>query len=421
MFVGARVRDGLGAPPAEWKSFPTESYREFGAGISATAGAAFDPSSEPDALKALGPRYRAYFDTGAPNYRFRVEGSTEVVPSNPAGPRAAEVQLPAARRWQDGGVTRGSVRVGTPPPTPGAGPAVEVLLEHRQPVSWAPAALRGRLTLSRPGTPGAQTVGAAIGMPGPDRGAFPTSGPGRAVVDLAATWQQAPGSSSTTVAGTLGYASPSTVATATLTRKQTQAGATTTTLSFAAQQRLQGSQGDPNTTTATATVPAGIDPRGMPTARFPAGAKQPITTLYADGSITLQRPAPAAAPGAALGPDRVRVGIVHNRPEGLVPTIHAEVYGDLTPYPAGQSPRHGRLGGEIGIRLRPLADQPVTVGAALRAGAPGPQDAHGGTAARLDVTYEVNKDTALQAGVQIPFEKPNDPEVFLRVTRRFSN
>jgi len=418
------VRDGSGAPPAEWKSFPTAPYSEAGGGISATAGAAFDPSSETDALKALSPRYRAYFDTGAPNYRFRVEGSTEVVPSNPADPRAADVQVTAARRWKDGGVTRGSVRVGTPPPKPGAGPAVEVLLEHRQPVTGLPAPLRGRLTFSRPGTPGAQTVGAAIGMPGPDRGTFPTSGPGRAVVDLAATWQQAPGSSSTTVAATAGYASPSTVATATLTQKETLSGpakTTTTTLSFAAQQRLQGSQGDPNTTTATATVPAGIDPRGMPTARFPAGAKQPITTLYADGNVTLQRTTPPKAPGAALGPDRVRVGIVHNRPEGLVPTIHAEVYGDLTPYPAGQSPRHGRLGGEIGIRLRPLADQPVTVGAALRAGAPGPQDAHGGTAARLDVTYEVNKDTALQAGVQIPFDRPNDPEAFLRVTRRFSN
>ena len=418
VWVGARLREGPGAPPADWKALPTEPYREFGVGISAMAGVAFDPSSAPDALKALAPRFRAYFDTGTPDMRLRAETSVEAVPGNPAGPRAADVQLSGLRRWKDGGVTRGSVRVGTPPPTPGAGPAVDVLLEHRQPVPGAPAPLRGRVTFSRPGTPGVQTVGVAIGMPGPDRGTFPASGPGRPVVDLAATWQQAPGTSSRTVAATVGYAAPSTVATATVTLKEAQSGATTTTLSFAAQQRLQGRAGDPNTSTTTPTVPGGIDPRGLPNGRFPAGAKEPITTLYADGSVTLQRSTPAAAPGAALGPDRVRVGIVHNRPQGPVPTLYAEMYGDLTPYPGGQSPRHGRLGGEIGIRLRPVANQPVTVDAALRAGAPGPQDAHGGTAVRLGMTVEIDKDTAIQGGVQIPLEKPSDPEAYLRLMRR---
>lgn len=419
VWVGTRLREGPGVPPPDWKALPTAAYSEIGAGVSATAGAAFDPSIAADALGALTPRIRAYFDTGTPNARFRAEASVQAATNDPAGRRAADVQLSGARRSPDGGISRGAVRVGTPPPIPGARPAVDVLLEHRQPVPGLPAPLRGRLTFNRTGAPGEQTFGAAFGMPGPDRGTFPAAGPGRPVVDLAATWQQAPGTSSTTVAATVGYAAPSTVATAMVTRRQTQSGDSTTTLSFAAQQRLQGRVGDPNTSTATPAVAAGIDPQGVPTGRFPAGAKEPITTLYADGSVTLQRSTPAAAPGEALGPDRVRVGVVHNRPQGHVPTLYAEVYGDLTPYPGGQSPRHGRLGGEIGIRLRPVVDQPVTVDAALRAGAPGPRDAHGGAAVRLGVTVELDKDTAVQGGVQIPLNSQDDPEVYVRLTRRF--
>jgi hypothetical protein len=413
VWTGARVRTGTGEPPADWKGLPKAPYTEVGAGVVVTAGTPFDPRSGEQTVRSLAPRYQVYVDRGTPNNRIRAAVSVQAATLDPNGRRAAELQLSGVHRWSDGATTRGAIQIGTPPPKPGAGPAVEVLLEHSQPVSGLPAPLRGRITLSQPGDPGVQTLGVAFGMPGPSRGTFPASG--RPVVDLAATWQQAPGKSSTTLAATVGYAAPSTVATTTVSRRETQSGQTTTTLSFAAQQRLQGSVGDPNTSTAA----GGIDPRGVPTGRFPAGAKEPITTLYADGAVTLERSAPVAAPGATLGPDRVRVGIVHNRPEGPIPTLYGEVYGDLTPYAGGQSPSHGRLGGEIGIRMRPVENQPVTLDAALRAGAPGPMDAHGGTAVRLGMTVELDKDTAVQGGVQFPLgQQQGDPELYLRFTRR---
>lgn len=412
---GGRVRTGPGEPPADWKGLPKAPYTEVGAGVVVTAGTPFDPRSGEQTVRSLAPRYQVYVDRGTPNDRFRAAVSVQAATLDPNGRRAADLQLSGVHRWPDGGTTRGAIQIGTPPPKPGAGPAVDVRIEHVQPVSGLPAPIRGRVTVSRPGDPGVQTVGVAVGMTGPDRGTFLASGPGRPVVDLAATWKQAPGKSSTTLAATVGYAAPSTVATTTVSREETQSGQTTTTLSFAAQQRLQGSVGDPNTSTAA----GGIDPRGVPTGRFPAGAKEPITTLYVDGAVTLERSAPVAAPGATLGPDRVRVGIVHNRPEGPIPTLYGEVYGDLTPYAGGQSPRHGRLGGEIGIRMRPVENQPVTIDAALRAGAPGPMDAHGGTAVRLGVTVELDKDTAVQGGVQIPLgQQQDDPELYLRFTRR---
>jgi len=407
------VRTGPGEPPANWNGLPKAPYTEVGAGVVVTAGTPFDPRSGEQTVRSLAPRYQVYVDRGTPNTRIRAAVNVQAATFDPNGRRAAELQLSGVRLWPDGATTRGVIQIGTPPPKPGAGPAVEALLEHSQPVSGLPAPLRGRITLSQPGDPGVQTSGVTFGMPGPSRGTFPASG--RPVVDLAATWQQAaPGKFSTTLAATVGYAAPSTVATTTVSRRKTQSGPTTT-LSFAAQQRLQGSVGDPNTSTAA----GGIDPRGVPTGRFPAGAKEPITTLYVDGAVTLERSAPVAAPGATLGPDRVRVGIVHNRPEGPIPTLYGEVYGDLTPYAGGQSPRHGRLGGEIGIRMRPVENQPVTLDAALRAGAPGPMDAHGGTAVRLGVTVELDKDNAVQGGVQIPLgQEPGDPDLYLRFTRR---
>ena len=413
VWTGARVRTGPGEPPADWKGLPKALYTEAGAGVVATAGTPFDPRRGEQTVRSLAPRYQVYVDRGTPNTRIRAAVNVQAATFDPNGRRAAELQLSGVHRWPDGATTRGATQIGTPPPKPGAGPAVEALLEHSQPVSGLPAPLRGRITLSQPGDRGVQTLGVAFGMPGPSRGTFPASG--RPVVDLAATWPQTPGKSSTTLAGTVGYAAPSTVATTTVSRRETQSGQTTTTLSFAAQQRLQGSVGDPNTSTAA----GGIDPRGVPTGRFPAGAKEPITTLYADGAVTLERSAPVPPPGATLGPDRVRVGIVHNRPVGWIPTLYGEVYGDLTPYAGGQSPSHGRLGGEIGIRMRPVENQPVTLDAALRAGAPGPMDAHGGTAVRLGMTVELDKDTAVQGGVQFPLgQQQGDPDLYLRFTRR---
>jgi len=414
VFAGARLRQGAGEPPADWKGLPKAPYTEVGAGVAASAGTPFDPRSGEQAVRSLAPRYQVYVDRGTPNDRMRAAVSVQAATLDPDGRRAAELQLSGAHRWPGGAMTRGALQIGTPPPTPGAGPAVDALLEHRVPVPslGRDTALRVGARLSRPGTPGAQTVVVSAGLPAPDRGTFP--GAPRPVLDTSVAWQQAPGASSTTTAVRVGWASPGTVATVTLTNKDAQpASGSSTSLQFHAQQRLEGRVGDPNTSISNGT----INPRRVPTGRFPAGATEPMTTIYADGNVTLRRSAPVI-PGDGPGPDTVRVGIVRNSPTGPVPTLYGELYGDVTPYAGGREPRHGRLGGEIGIHWRPLPDQPVTVHAAVRAGAPGPQDAHGGTAAEIGVDVEVTPDTFVGGRVR-QYVDGQGTEVYLGLERRF--
>ena len=414
LFAGARLRQGAGEPPASWNGLPKAPFTEFGAGVAASAGTPFDPRSAEQATRALAPRYQVYVDRGTPVDRFRAAVSVQAATLDPEGRRSAELQLTGVRRWPNGSTTRGALQIGTPPPLPGAGPAVDALAEHRVPVPaiGRDAVLRLGARLTRPGPAGAQTVSVTAGLPAPDRGTFPKTP--RPVLDTSLTWQQAPGLSSTTAMVRAGWAAPNTVATVTLTHKDAQpASGSTTSLQFFAQQRLQGGAGDPNTSTSN----AGINPRRVPTGRFPEGATAPITTLYADGNLTLRSSAPPM-PGEGPGRDTVRVGIVRNSPTGAVPTLYGEAYGDVTPYAGGREPKHGRLGGEIGIHWRPVADQPVTVHAAFRAGAPGPQDAHGGTAAELGVDVEIARDTFVGGQVR-QYLDGQGTEVYLGLERRF--
>jgi hypothetical protein len=414
LFAGARLRQGAGEPPVSWNGLPKAPYTEFGAGVATSAGTPFDPRSAEQVTRALAPRYQAYVDRGTPVDRFRAAVSVDAATLDPGGRRSAELQLTGVRRWPNGSTTRGALQIGTPPPVPGAGPAVDALVEHRVPVPamGRDAVLRLGARLTRPGPAGAQTVSVTAGLPAPDRGTFPKTP--RPVLDTSVTWQQAPGRSSTTAMVRAGWAAPATVATVTLTHRDAHpASGSTTSLQFFAQQRLQGGAGDPNTSTSN----AGINPRRVPTGRFPEGATEPITTLYADGNVTLRSSAPAM-PGDGPGRDTVRVGIVRNSPTGAVPTLYGEAYGDVTPYANGREPKHGRLGGEIGIHWRPAPDQPMTVHAALRAGAPGPQDAHGGTAAELGVDVEVARDTFVGGHVR-QYLDGQGTEVYLGLERRF--
>ncbi|MFZ4757481.1 MAG: hypothetical protein ACOYLX_04825, partial [Burkholderiaceae bacterium] len=333
-----------------------------------------------------------------------------------AGRQAVGAQATYAALGPDGKPgTRVDLQIASPPPVPGATARLAGHFEQFVPIGDRNV-LRLRATAAYSGVPG-QTVGASGSVainPPPSTGTFPAGPRGSGMRPSAefgvsrtpAPLASRPGRATDTVAVTAALASPDTVLTATVSHARTD-DVTQVRLTGTAMTRLgQTDIGDPPTT----VTAGGVDPIGMPTGRYPAGARGSNTTAYARFAVTLADNGPQPKPGATFpGRDSITVGVSHTESHGLLAGAYVQGTHDATRYAEGTSPA-SRAAVTAGVHLRPADDVPVTIHLSGNAGG-------GGNSVSTGVTVMPDRNTAIEAGARFDLTR-NEVQPYAQVRIR---
>ena len=398
-FFGATLREGDGAPPANWVGVSPKPYREVFAGLT-TSDLIFDAGNRLDALQ---PRFVTGYSTGDGRSQFGVQLWRELEP-DAAGRQAEGVQASYSRlnaRGKPG--TRIDLQVASPASVPGASARLAGRAEQFVPIGDTNV-LRLRASAAYSGVPG-ETVGVAGSVaidPPPFPGTFPAGrrgSPMRPGLELAASRAPAPlpgqpGRATDTLAVNAALVSPDTVLTASVSHART-GDVEQVRLAGTAMTRLGANDiGDPPTT----VTANGIDPAGMPTGRYPAGARGSNTTAYARFTVTLADDGPPPRPGSTFpGRDSVTVGVVHTRSHGPLANAYVQGTADATRYADGTAPAE-RVGVTAGVHLRPDDDVPVTIHVSGNAGA-------GGESVSAGITLMPDGNTPIEAGARFDVDR----------------